>query len=104
MEKIINFNSGFKIPSNSSRHTTLPPNYYSAQSAESEKEDDSEGLSPVYVKKKQDQINFQEDLKQSIKKETEEIKQSKNLFSLSMVKAFDTDESDSGSPESKNLI
>jgi len=102
MEKIIQFHSGLKIPTNT-RHTTSPP-YFSAQSDLSDQEESKEqpqDLSPVYKKKSHfsdNKVRFDESPNE-IEKEKKNVKDYK-IMQFANAK-FDTDESEPNSPESK---
>ncbi len=88
MEKILNFNSRYKIQLTPNRHSTLPPNYYAGSET---KEAENEGESPVFTRKNDDKLK-KGDASES------------TLFSLTKVKQFDTDYSESEhTPESINI-
>lgn len=87
MEKILNFNSRYKVQLTPNRHSTLPPSYYtSSESKDLEKEAES----PVFTRKKEDHSKGRQP--------------ESNLLSLTKVKTFNTDCSEPNTPESKKMF
>lgn len=85
MEKILNFNSRYKVQLTPNRHSTLPPSYYTSSET---KDVEKEVESPVFTRKKEDHNKIRQ-------------MQESALFSLKKVKTFDTDPSEPNTPERK---